>query len=224
MMTYPNKGFSLVEVLIALTIGIFLSLGATQLFSASSATTRLQQALSEVSEAGRFTASFIGTDLQKAGYSPSVALTDFLQGVNGVNGGNDSVTVSYDGVISNNRDCVGNEVVGNVVNRYLVIDRQLQCNGITLVDEVESFQVLYGIDTDNSLTPNYYSVEPNGGNDVVAVRIGILIRSKNNAQARADQVFNVLDEVVAPEADGFLRRLFTKSVLIRNSELDEVFF
>ena len=61
-------GFSLVEIMIALLIGLFLLGGILQMFSASQQTYRMQSNLARLQENGRFALDFLARDIRMAGY------------------------------------------------------------------------------------------------------------------------------------------------------------
>jgi type IV pilus assembly protein PilW len=63
-----QSGFSLVELMIAITLGLFLMAGVVQLFLASKQTYASQQALSRVQETGRLAIEFISRDARMAAY------------------------------------------------------------------------------------------------------------------------------------------------------------
>jgi type IV pilus assembly protein PilW len=63
-----QAGFSLVEIMIALLIGLFLMGGILQMFSASQQTYRMQSNLARLQENGRFALDFLARDLRMAGY------------------------------------------------------------------------------------------------------------------------------------------------------------
>jgi len=63
-----ERGFSLVELMIALVIGLILIAGVLQVFVGSTVTYSMQSGLSKIQENGRFAMSFIVRDLRQAGY------------------------------------------------------------------------------------------------------------------------------------------------------------
>jgi type IV pilus assembly protein PilW len=64
----PQKGLSLVELMISLTIGSVITAGIVQLFSANSETYGVMTGQSRMQESARFSLDFIGRDIYKAGY------------------------------------------------------------------------------------------------------------------------------------------------------------
>jgi len=104
--------------------------------------------------------------------------------------------------------------------------------GVVLISYVDNFQVLYGIGTATSTTPTRFVTSAQydalyvGVTDprIVAVRVGTIIKSAEKAgnipAAAAD--INILGEVVSASAQnaagqGFVRRLFVKTIALRNS-------
>lgn len=92
-------GLSIVELMVALTIGLILLAALTRLFVTSRSTYTLEEGLARVQESGRFTMEFLAQDIRMAGYigcasstnttvqnhlnnptSPGVDLTQYLSG------------------------------------------------------------------------------------------------------------------------------------------------
>ena len=63
-----QSGFSLVEIMIALLIGLFLMGGILQMFLANQQTYRMQSNLARLQENGRFALDFLARDIRMAGY------------------------------------------------------------------------------------------------------------------------------------------------------------
>lgn len=63
-----QKGLSLVETMIALTLGAIVTVGIIQLFVANSETYNLLQGQSRMQESARFALNFMGRGIQMAGY------------------------------------------------------------------------------------------------------------------------------------------------------------
>ena len=71
-----SAGYSLVELLVAMVIGLLILLGVIQVFNASSASYRLNDAQVRVQEAGRYAGQLIARDLRalRSGGCGSVAM------------------------------------------------------------------------------------------------------------------------------------------------------
>ncbi len=105
-MKVSNKslGFTLIELMIAMVLGLILIGGVIQVFLSSKQTYASQQALSEVQENARFALDMIAKDIRMAGYGgcsgdikvantvegASGAFSDFSNGLRGYEGGVDT--------------------------------------------------------------------------------------------------------------------------------------
>ncbi len=65
----PQRGLTLIEIMIALLIGVFLTVGILQIFASSKQAYRLQENLSRLQENGRFAIDFITKDVRMAGFA-----------------------------------------------------------------------------------------------------------------------------------------------------------
>ncbi|NOS87694.1 MAG: hypothetical protein HOP34_03995, partial [Methylococcaceae bacterium] len=63
-----QNGLTMVEFLIAMMLGVFLTGGLIQLFADSRKTYQVQEGLSRVQENGRFALDFIARDIRMSGY------------------------------------------------------------------------------------------------------------------------------------------------------------
>src|SRR3546814_402452 len=67
---YPasQTGLSLIELMVALTIGLLLAIGIIQIFNASKISYQWQEGLSRIQENGRFVSQYLQNKLRMAGY------------------------------------------------------------------------------------------------------------------------------------------------------------
>jgi len=73
------QGFSIVELMVALVIGLIITAAVVKIFTMSKATYGLEEGLARVQENGRFAMEFLSRDIRMAGYSgcnSKLALTD----------------------------------------------------------------------------------------------------------------------------------------------------
>ncbi|WP_169719899.1 PilW family protein [Marinobacterium litorale] len=68
-MSRREVGFSLVELMIAMLIGLFIVLGVVLVYASAVRTQVLNESLSRVQENGRFAVSFLSRDIRMAGFS-----------------------------------------------------------------------------------------------------------------------------------------------------------
>lgn len=64
-----TRGFSLVELMVAILIGLIISIGVVQIFGATRATYQLDESLARAQENGRFAIEFLQQDIRHAGYA-----------------------------------------------------------------------------------------------------------------------------------------------------------
>jgi len=172
---YHQKGLSLVELLVAMLLGLILTGGALQMMLSSQEIYQTTDTLSRIQENGRFTLNFLAKDIRMAGYNTTKDADGkvFWDGACGAsnpctsNGGgsaSDQIGILMDP--SNNLDCQGNAVAADdtvIANVYYIDDpdndliSSLYCRGYDvsndawianaqpLVDGVENMQILYGI-------------------------------------------------------------------------------
>ena len=99
-------------------------------------------------------------------------------------------------------------------------------NSQELVEGVESMQILYGEDTDDDLYPNRYvsASEVVEFDNIVSIRVGLLLRSTNNAtDINQTDSFTLLDNItITPSGDDkFLRYAVNTTIQLRNLGLNQ---
>jgi len=238
-MKRSEQGYSLVEVLVALVLGLLISGAALQLFAANQRTFALQNALSGLHEDGQMVLRYIMTDARNAGRGstllgaiPGVLFSEAGQSSEGASGGSDSVALNYFGLTDCQGTTVANEV--EIINRYFVANGILSCSGnlsagsVELLSNVESFQVQYGIDTspgDGIGATQYVNANAlTAANPVVAIRFALLVSSGDvaiNVDSSAETYY-LLDQKIDTADDQQIRRVFMSTVQLRNYDWDGV--
>lgn len=146
-----QKGLSLVELLIAMALGLLLTVGALQMMLSSQNIYRTTDTLSRIQENGRFSLNFLAKGVRMAGHNSAddedaegKVFWDGACGasdpctVNGAGTDSDQIGVLMDP--SDDNDCQGNNVGENkvIVNVYSVADldndqiNSLYCQGYNL--------------------------------------------------------------------------------------------
>ncbi|RFC38394.1 MAG: type IV pilus assembly protein PilW [Candidatus Nitrotoga sp. LAW] len=244
-----QQGFTLVELMIAMTIGLILLLVVGTVFTSSRQIFRIQEDNARIQESGRFALEILGRSVKQAGLAEipftglKIGFTGMaITGIDGAPGVADTLTVQYDGA-TGDRDCqfgtavtAANYLAGNnIIQSHFNLDAanaQLQCAGaigaappapgatpvgIVLLENIEDFQVLYGIDTTGDQSVNQYVSLPADWNQVVTTRVCVLIRSdQTNIVPIGSNYLNCNGAAVAVLADRRLRRAFTATFNLRN--------
>ena len=207
-----QSGLTLVELLIAMALGLLVLLAIVSLYVGSRQTFRIQEDSARLQETGRYAIESLGRSIRQAGFwnmpiNPVSTATGFGGvAINGTNGATDTVTVQYD-VLVGDRDCEGTVIdaalftaIGGVVTEtYSLNGNNLVCEGVDadaaaspLVSDVEDLQVLYGLNTDNDprQSVDQYQATPANWAQVVSARVCIQARSANNVNNGPQRFLN----------------------------------
>jgi prepilin-type N-terminal cleavage/methylation domain-containing protein len=161
-----SSGFTLTELLVAMTLGLFIIGGALSVFLSSQETYRTKASLEASQEAIRFAAYTISRTVNSGA---------------SVTGDESKLVVAFDGG-ADIKDCLGEETSGSSSNTFSRSGTTLLCNNEPIVtglsDTQEGFSVLYGQSADPSgWIPDEDYVERAEIDDMSSVRsvkVGIL--------------------------------------------------
>lgn len=248
-MKHSQQGLTLIELMIALLLGLIFSAAAFQLLFANQRTFGLQQTLATLQEDGQMAVRYMAADIRNAGRGtvlqgtiPPVILDPASTAGHSKNGTtHDELVVQYLGT----SDCQGTTSSDEIeiINRYYVAGNALLCSGnrssgaVELLSGVESFQVQYGLDTDQdgnlgvtqfvNASETMLDASAAGATDqpvLVAIRLGILLGSSElNQQVPNGATTNyVLDQKITSPSDRRIRRVFSTTVHIRNHDSEAI--
>jgi len=173
-----QQGLNLIELMIAIVIGIFISLMVVQYLSTSARLFKQQGADTNLEANGTFAISYMTQFIRQAGSNDPMG-TD-VPFFTGACGADDPCTFNEDNpdksdqiaiqmVPQNGQDCVGNVVTAGdrIANVFYVEDSSLFCRGYniddrdwlgpqeSLIDGVEQLQVLYGVSNAGGVVERY---------------------------------------------------------------------
>lgn len=220
---------TLLELLIAMTLGLLLLVGIGTIFVGSNQTYRVQEENARMQEAGRFALEVIGRSLRQAGYlniafnNPVSTVTTFSG--TAINGTATTLNVEYDGTGA--ADCSGAIIAAGGVAQeaYALNAGNLNCNNQPLISNVADFQILYGLDTTGNQSANQYTDTPLLADlpSIVSARVCVVIRSENQGIAIGNQTYLNCDGALAKggpattvAADTRLYRAFVGTFNLRN--------
>lgn len=242
-----QQGFTLVEIMVAMTISLLLLAGVLQIFLGSKVTYQLQNSIGRLQENVRFSMDIMTQNIGMAGYTANDATVlsafntagtaenvtenatlDFLVGNNKAS---DTISINYEAAT----DCLGNATGGTATDSYFLDGTDLKCTGSggatdVLAEGVENMQILYGVDTDYSATnpgdgiSNAYvtadSVTDWGA--VRNVRIALLVSTVESAGSGVDNnTYTLLNTPpIGPINDTAMRRVFVRTIPLRNSDMN----
>ena len=237
-----QDGVTLVEVMISLAIGLFMIVVIAATFLQSRDTFRANSNLGRIQETGRFALEAMAQSIRQAGFSGVNRNNTFtgvaLVATNGTPAsgsnpaGSDSITVSYADTV----DCAGQTVAGGLLQNTYSLDSgtgRLMCQGnggaagsaaVVLADDVQEFQLTYGIDLATVGTANRPSAAtmitsaPTVAQlaKAVFVRTCVLVRSRELGVTPTAQRYTDCGGSATLATDTRLRQRFVLTVLLRN--------
>lgn len=240
------SGFTLIELMVSMTIGLLLTIVVANLFLGSRATYQTTDETSRMQENIRYAYQLLTRTVHIGGYrsSPNTRLDQVFtagnQAVTGTEGGAtvaDSFTIRYqgsgtgaapDGSIVN---CQGGEVDAGVIVRSTFTiaagangGNALFCdNGagaVEVVSDVDNMQILYGEDTNTDMVADRYVAATSVSNfdNVVSVRASLLFRTTNISSSVLQDTgtYDLNGTVVGPFNDTRIRRVVTLNLNLRN--------
>ena len=233
-------GQSLVELMISLALGLGVSVLAIQLYVGHNGAVSFQHSLSLMQEQGRYAQELLSAQLKLSGYGGVKGVVNSFVFSEKSDGEQDVLEIQIAGA---GTDCMGGPLATNSLikrKRFYVKNNALYCfdsDGIRapIVQNVDSFQVVYGVDLDESIffDSGYGSADVyvDGSTllskpyaNVVSVKVAIVIKSmrfvgvsQDTNAAKEIWVLNryVEDRFTTP-TDGYLRRLFVNTTALRN--------
>ena len=226
-----QRGLSLVELMIGLVVGLLLILVVTGLYVTSVRSSTFTDSIMAVQENGLYGVSTLKSGFRLAGFPAPDNPTGVVQALDIQNSSATSVVVRA----VQSHDCSGRATTatnGLAVNTYThdVSTKEIRCQGnqansdvVAVVEDVERFRVLYGIDNDGNdqtCEPNSFVSHANtlDSSQVVAIRFAMLINSPDTIlTSNSSESFLLLDESYTTPDDRLLRELFVADALLRNN-------
>jgi len=173
-----QAGISLIEMMVAVTLALFISVALTVVFVNMKSAFVAQDGLAQLQDNERIALSLLTSSVEQAGYFPNpltdVAATDLpaattthgtflagqsIVGTTGTSPASDTLTTRYAASATDTiADCLGttNTTGANkVMNNLFQVDssNELTCStdggttNVTLVNNIKSMSVLYGVDS-----------------------------------------------------------------------------
>ena len=234
-----QTGLSLVEMMVALALGLLLTVSVSTILFGSLEIFRTQGESARIQENSRFLMDTLGRQITQAGYtaiSPDYNDTRVafdgtpITGEHGVvairdterKGGSDYLAVSFDADV----DCQGNVAAGGTARNefYLNASEELVCASAggapeVVADGVETFQVMYGVDSDGDYSIERYFAQPSDWNQVRTVRVCVVVRAFTRGTSPAAQVYQDCSGVTQTAPDTRLRRVLAATFQLRNRSL-----
>jgi type IV pilus assembly protein PilW len=214
-----QRGVTLIELLVSMMLGVFVVAGAIQIFVGSKQTYRIQEAVSQLQENGRFALDLFQQSLRMAGYrnDPAKEINSvfinygtfglsqglIIKGFDGVGAGSnaDSIIFRYSSPSSNSQsNCLAIDITGDTVVQYsLDDDGALRCainDSVVqpVVSGVRDMELLYGVDLDSNRSVETYltATDVTSNNNwlhVVSIKVALLISTDADNIASEPQTY-----------------------------------
>lgn len=240
-----GHGFTLLELLLALTLSVLLVLGLIRVVSASGVSASLQDNHAQLQENARLAVSSLAAAIRQAGFSPQPWNQSFARQFLGddnldrTGAAGDRLSL----LTWSDRNCFDNlNPVRDDADRPRFFIREtafdlnslknlaLRCrygpNPAQLSEEirhegfvpgVESFQVLYGEDSDRDGNINRWvrAGQWDDPSTVLGVRVGLLLASSDAVTEKRPENYQVLDATLRRTGDGRLRSVVEMAAAFR---------
>jgi prepilin-type N-terminal cleavage/methylation domain-containing protein len=167
---YHQKGFTLIELMIVLLVGLFLLSGVISAVVVNQQTVNTKTNLDNTQEAFRFSSSTISRIVRQADSLSSASTANQL-------------VVSFTGD-TGLKNCLGQVVTGVQTDTFTYSNNQLLCNNTPLVGDITGISFLYGADANNDgwVSNSEYIAVPADWTQVNSVRVSIsLTNGKTNS-------------------------------------------
>lgn len=223
---HRQRGLSLIELMITMVLGLIIIAAVFNMYSGSSRSARYTEGLQSMQENGRFGVSVVQRGLRLAGFSTD----EPLEAIDIVASGTSHIAVRTEQPFDcNGRDTAPTDGIAVNVYRLDAASRTLTCQGnqggnaMTLVEDVDQFRLLYGVDEDGDpdtdVPQRYVPWDASlDAADIVAMRFALLVNSGQPIRSRTiDQRFVLLDAAFDYE-DRVAREVFASTVKLRNRQ------
>ena len=221
---------SLVETMITLVLGLIVVAAVYNMYAGTTRSSRFTSGLQSMQENGRFGVSVLQRGFRLAGYSPTTRVAPLVFGPDGI----DERTVVVR--LNQAQDCNGASTAaadGVAINTYRHRPDDapgrgtITCEGsgadateMVLVEGVEAFRVLYGLDEDEDDVPERYvphtEVGAANAGTVAALRFALLVTSGEPIRTRDKDETHVLLDTTVGTNDRIARSVFASTVKLRN--------
>lgn len=231
-----QRGLTLVEIMVALTISLLLMAGVFQVFLSNRVSHNLQNGLGRLQENARAAMDVLSLNISMAGFEAGVTPVAAINSANTLDNAtanadlgftvangtaSDVIEISYESAI----DCLGQATPGGIAtDRYYLNGANLMClgNGSAnpgiIAEGIENMQILYGEDSNADGIANRYINAGNiAANPIVSVRIALLASTVENSGGTDTSSYALLNAPpVGPFNDTLLRKVFTRTIILRN--------
>jgi len=181
------QGFSLVELMIAITLGLVLLLGVTQVFLSSKTVYNSQSTMSRVQETGRLAVDFLARDVRMAGYMGCSSRASTEKITNTLNNASAYKYNFGEGIRGYTQATLPANTFTHApeTNTDIIVLRGVSSSGVTVSKNNDSAQVFVTLTTEEN------NACSDGSNRVSGLCQGDILVVTDCAKARVFQATNV---------------------------------
>lgn len=213
------NAFTLVELMIGMVVSLLLIAAATTVYLSSKQTNGLNQSLVTIQNEGQLALRVLKNSVRQAGWAEPDSFSYTLASpirsdlsLDGGDSGSDTLAIQFEG----STDCNGPSSSDPIVEVYKLENNNLLCNDLVIVENIDSFQVLYGVRTGAGL--KYITatniVDPSL---VETIQFGFVISSNQSVSSgKASQKIKLLDASLQTFTDKKARQTYTATVAVLN--------
>lgn len=243
---HGNKGFTLVELMISMMLGLFMLAAVMQMFLSSNKSYLLAEGLSRTQESGRSGLHFLTQSIRMAGFAsqsikPDLIINDCADKLQDVCSKNsdetsDRLAIQLESPADDYVDCAGGTHNRAVLfaNVFWLDGDDLVCrawdsnaqkwfsNKQALVSGIDSFQVQYGIneeiDINNLNVSQHVGAVPAGAGSILNIKVALLsVSGEGNLLESKEREYIVLDADPVTYNDASIRQIYSTTVSIPNN-------
>lgn len=213
-----QRGLSLLELMVAMLLGLIVVAAVFNIYVGTSKSQRFTSGLMALQEDGRFGLSTLQRGLRLAGFSEAL---DF-DAIDLARSDGSRITVRAQQPFDcNGADTAATGGVAENTYAHVAADETITCGGNVLVENVEAFRVLYGLDTGTDGTPDRFvphaAAAAAGVDRVVALRFAMLVNSGDTSVRSRDRALtHVVLDTLQSRDDRRVREVFSSTVKLRN--------
>jgi type IV pilus assembly protein PilW len=225
-----NKhGYTLIELMVGILISSIVAGGALKFIETAMNTDQYQKATILIQNETKYAVDYLVSDIRMAGFSLTEDLNsfekqpfDWTNTTDGVGNLPDQIEITYENS-QNNTDCNGVSNLAMISNHYYVNNGNLMCNNQTILDNIEIFEILYGIDLNNNGRVDRYlsattarPISENSLYRVIAVRFDIISSSENGYSGVYLKSFNISNSRKLDFTDNKIYKSYTRTIMLKN--------
>jgi type IV pilus assembly protein PilW len=224
-----KKGYTLIELMVGILISSIVAGGALTFIETSMNTDQYQKATILLQNETKYAVDYLVSDIRIAGFALTDDLSSFekqpFDWANTTDGNAenpDQIQIIYENS-QNNTDCSGVSNLPIISNRYYVNNNNLMCNNQIILDNIQVFQILYGIDLKNNGRIDRYlpattarPISENSLYRIIAVRFDIISSSENGYNGVYLKSFNITNNNKIEFTDNRIYKSYTRTIMLKN--------